>query len=139
MIGRVRGGLSFKMLRMRFSPFDRLRTSKLLTALLLLLALASAVSGFQAAVHLVEAGHHSTLTAPASQDPDDSSTAHRLDCPGCRLLGAWAFAMAPSTGWELREAPANEPASSFTTISFVADPIARWHRQLKHGPPPHSR
>jgi hypothetical protein len=127
------------MLRMRCNPLDRLRTSKLLHALLLLLALASAVSGFQAAVHLVEAGDHSALTAPPSQDPDDGSTAHRLDCPGCRLLGTWAFAFPPDMGWGGHEAPAQGPSSSFTATGLVVDLVARWHRQLKHGPPPLSR
>lgn len=127
------------MLRMRCNPMDRLRRSQLLHALLLLLALASAVSGFQAAVHLVQAGDHSTLTAPPSSNPDDSSVAHRLDCPGCRLLGTWAFALPLDTGWGGHEAPSPGPSASFTASSLVADVVARWYQELKHGPPLHSR
>jgi hypothetical protein len=118
---------------------DRLRASKLLNALLLLLVLASAVAGFHAAAHLVDAGDHSSLAASPSQDPDDGTTVHGLDCPGCRLLGSLAFALEPNTGWVAHEAPAHEPPPSFTVAGLVADLVARWHRQLKHGPPSHSR
>jgi hypothetical protein len=120
-------------------PLDRLRASKLLHELLLLLALASAVAGFHAAAHVVDAGDHSTLTAPTSQDSDDGAADHHIDCPGCRLLGAWAFALGPNTGSLAHEAPTLSPRSSFTLTGLVADLVARWHRQLKHGPPSHSR
>ena len=39
------------------------------------------------------------LAAPLSQDDsDDGAAAHRLECPVCRLVGAWSFALAPTAG-----------------------------------------
>ena len=52
------------MLRASRNPLDRMRASRLLPALLLLLALASSVPGFHAVSHIVEAADHGALAAP---------------------------------------------------------------------------
>jgi hypothetical protein len=77
------------------SAMHRLRASKLVRAVLLLLALASAGAGFHAASHLVAADHGGYVLPLAQDDPDDNTGSHPLDCPACRLVGTWAFALAP--------------------------------------------
>ncbi len=123
-------------------PLQWLRKSKSLRAWLLLLALASAAAGFHAASHLVQAASHGALTAPLSQDDDsdDDATARHLECPACRMVGAWSLALAPNATWELY-AVADEPSvhRPGRATAPAADAVALWQQALKHGPPERSR
>jgi hypothetical protein len=115
---------------------DRLRASKLLPVWLLLLALASALAGFHAVSHVLDADH-GAFSAPLSQGDsgDDGAPKHRFECPGCRLVGAWSLALAPGASWLPLAAPGHDLPAARRTSRWVADPVARWQQQLKHGPP----
>lgn len=119
-----------------------LRKSKALRAWLLLLALASVAAGFHAASHVVSAASHGALTAPLSQDDDSDkdATARHLECPACRMVGAWSLALVPNATWELH-AVADDPSvhRPRRAAALAADAVARWQQSLKHGPPPLSR
>jgi hypothetical protein len=118
------------------SPIERLRANKLLRTVLLLVALASVLAGFHAASHLSDAGEYSSFSAPLSQDSqDDNVAAHRLDCPGCRLLGAWSFALIPSASPLFHGTFDHGPPPALRKTVPVADAVANWLQRLKHGPP----
>jgi hypothetical protein len=121
------------------SAMHRLRASKLVRAVLLLLALASAGAGFHAASHLVAADHGGYVLPLAQDDPDDNTGSHPLDCPACRLVGTWAFALAPALHWVLHYVPAEQGRFKPPTPRPVTDPQERWQQLLKHSPPQFSR
>lgn len=115
------------------SLFDRLRASRLLPVVLLLLAFAGAMAGFHAASHL---GENHAVTAPLSQDDDGGAAAQHAQCAVCRLLGAWSFALVPAAGVQYPPVSAGEwapPAIGGRVLA--ADAAARWRQRLKHGPP----
>ena len=125
------------MFRASRNSLDRMRASRLLPALLLLLALASSLSGFHAVSHIDEDADHGALAAPQSQgDSDDGSAAYPLECPVCRLVGAWSFALVPAARCELHSATNTScVAGALRETGLPTDSVARWQQRLKHGPP----
>ncbi|HEX6362730.1 MAG TPA: hypothetical protein VFZ93_07235 [Albitalea sp.] len=120
------------------SLLDRLRTSRPLRAWLVVLALASVLSGLHAALHI--GGAFASVAASSSAPAGGDGDGRHGDCPLCRLASSWTLALAPALlvalllAWVVRAA---RRAPGFER--GAVDSALRWCQQRKHGPPAFSR
>jgi hypothetical protein len=117
---------------------DRLRASRPLRAWLVVLALASALSGIHVASHI--GGAFASVPASSPAQGDGNADGHHGECPLCRLAWSWTLALAPALwlalllAWLVAVARPARPAER-----RAIDASLRWCQQRKHGPPAFSR
>jgi hypothetical protein len=117
---------------------DRLRASRALRAWLVVLALASALSGLHVASHI--GGAFAFVDAASPAPGGGSGEGHHGDCPVCRLAWSWSLALAPALWFalllgRLAGKPGRVPAFDCRAVDLAL----RWCQQRKHGPPAFSR